>query len=362
MTVQAALPSHPSRPHGLVAFCCEASSGSCGEGVGQGVQEKDSSSHSGPEGPANSIPLADDLNSRIYEDLKRLINPGLVRAHGDGELTTLPHLASVRRKRSGTSKRGELHAIRTVVLGAIEQLGLPTSAAAKELLALESNPTRVEFRRDRAARAIGLQSGQGFKSHRQSALLKELADTIEHLEESIHESLKTQTPIVLEWPVIQMAIVRMHANVDRSFAPELLLTMSGPGSFAACYFSTLSSRDVPLIVCTTFPRRDDRLPSHSIFERAATASNYVRIDTSKWVVYLPNLLFELPTKTRVLILDDRILSGETQNTVAEKIGGRFDVRRAAIIAHTSALSMLDYHGMVLDDDYIMPWGSKHGRQ
>ncbi len=300
----------------------------------------------------------------LLNDVKKLVNPGLRHAYQKHELLVIQHLSTVTQRCHGTSAHAVTEAIRSTVRDALGELGAKSAEALTELLALESNPGPVEKRQKAAAEAIGIKSAQGFKAHKQPGLLNELVDSLLYLEERGAELAMHRQPTVIEWPALQTAIVRLHARIDREFAPELMITMSGPGSFAACYFLSLNSRDLPLVVCTTFPARDTKLPAHQTFSDAAGAAGWIRLTPSKWNVYVPDVVRHLPRGYRVLILDDRVMSGESQQLLKQELKRDFgfDVRCAAVLTHSMSVSKLDWHGITIDEDYVMPWGARRGRE
>jgi len=166
----------------------------------------------------------------------------------------------------------------------------------------------------------------------------------------------------INWEATHLLLNKLQRDIETAFAPDVVVTMSGPGSFAACYCMGLNPRDVAVVFATTFPKRDERNTSHQLFRKAAKASGWINIDTNKWDVYLPNVIAHLPAKSRILIFDDRVISGETQRKVKSALQAYdYDVRCAAMLAGDEIASQLDFIGQIRNDDYYMPWGSKHGR-
>lgn len=154
----------------------------------------------------------------------------------------------------------------------------------------------------------------------------------------------------------------MHREIEQRFEPDVVLTMSGPGSFAAFLCLSMNPRDVPVVACTTFPRRDRPSPPHQIFATAARESTWHVVETSKWVVYLPAAIRSFPPKTRVLVFDDRVISGDTQRevrTLLEESG--YVVQTAAMIVGSNAKPLVEFHGLVIDDEYLLSWGARRGR-
>lgn len=156
----------------------------------------------------------------------------------------------------------------------------------------------------------------------------------------------------------------LHRQIEGKFQPEIVLTMSGPGSFAACYCMSLNSRNTPVLMAATFPLGGVISDAHQAFRSAAKEALWVQVATSKWDVYIPDVLWEYPKGTKVLILDDRVVTGDTQERVKGLLqDGGFDVRCAAMLATKHPASHhLDFFGRVTEDEYYLPWGSKRGRK
>ncbi|MEP7352784.1 MAG: hypothetical protein ABI824_06090 [Acidobacteriota bacterium] len=174
-------------------------------------------------------------------------------------------------------------------------------------------------------------------------------------------------PELLAWDAITSTLNSLHRRIEVEFEPDMILTMSGPGSIAACYCMSINLRNVPLLVAATFPVKSKDGPSAKMFASLAKRSDWELVTTPKWMIYLPNLLrqdSEKPPKRprRILIIDDRVISGESQRAVSTLLTSRgFDVRRAAMIASHSATDELHFVGTVREGNYYFPWGSKHGR-
>ena len=130
---------------------------------------------------------------------------------------------------------------------------------------------------------------------------------------------------------------------------------------------SLDLDNTPVIVATTFPARKPLSKAAAEFSAFASRTGWHRIDTSKWIVFLSNV-FDSGTDTstskprKILIFDDRVISGETQRTVAELLVSRgFEVKRAAMLATAALAKELHYVGSSREGDFYLPWGPKRGR-
>ena len=65
---------------------------------------------------------------------------------------------------------------------------------------------------------------------------------------------------------------------------------------------------------------------------------------------------------RVLILDDRVVSGTTQALARDHLESLgHEVQTAALVASSDNVTKVDHVAHIIDDNYQMPWGSKRGR-
>ena len=120
-------------------------------------------------------------------------------------------------------------------------------------------------------------------------------------------TLKTakKSDFSINWETTHLLLNKLQRDIETTFAPDLVVTMSGPGSFAACYCMALNPRDIPVLFATTFPKRAQRNASYENFRKVAMDSGWIHVETNKWEVYLPNLLAQLPPKSKILIFDCR---------------------------------------------------------
>lgn len=299
----------------------------------------------------------------IIRDLSRLVNPGLEAALETLEL--LPKLrATEQRVRSGT-RSGLRAAVRRLVEDAIAEVRADApeyAAAADDLLVLGPKTTDAKERRRAAGARLG-KTGPNFRRHFEAGVLASVGDAIVTLEERASQEPPAVPRVVdVPWQTIQTTLHAMHRTIEQSFEPDAVITMSGPGSFAAFLCLAMDARDVPVIACTTFPYRERPTSSHRVYELAARDGTWHTVCTSKWVVYLPAVVGSFPSRSRILLFDDRVVSGDTQREVRrllEEAG--YDVRTAAMIVGSDSMQRVDFYGLVIDDDYALPWGTKRGR-
>ncbi|MGQ0501964.1 MAG: hypothetical protein ACT4P0_05040 [Panacagrimonas sp.] len=163
---------------------------------------------------------------------------------------------------------------------------------------------------------------------------------------------------------VRQYISKINRRMEREFAPDAIVTMSGPGSIAACCLSSENTRDIPLFVAVTFPlsSKSDHRKSLEDFRSVANSQSWRNIKTEKWDIFIPETVFNLGKDKRVVIFDDKVLSGTSQiklQSELEKCG--YQVKRAAVFSSTHQVQYLAWHGEALDEMFYMPWGPKDGR-
>src|SRR6185369_8709584 len=70
------------------------------------------------------------------------------------------------------------------------------------------------------------------------------------------------TEFSISWESTHLLLNNLQRRIESSFAPDIVITMSGPGSFAACYCMSLNPRDIAVLFATTFPKRNLVNASH----------------------------------------------------------------------------------------------------
>jgi hypothetical protein len=138
--------------------------------------------------------------------------------------------------------------------------------------------------------------------------------------------------------------------------------MSGPGSFAAIYTMRIDHRDTPVAVAVTFPARETRKTSEHQFRQVALRDGWEGVATAKWSVYVPNVVMHYPPGSRVTILDDRVISGETQAIVKRMLELRdLEVQCAALFGPRECEVPDILVGRYIEGEFEMPWGTSRGR-
>jgi len=313
-------------------------------------------------------PDLEQLQAAITKDLKLLVHPGL--DHGLTQMGTLAELPVTKSRLPSLLPVAVRESVRKLVLEAIERVRAenePYGDAAEALLLLRARTRRAEdtatFRRDKAGEHIGA-SGGTFRRHHEYRVLTTLAEQIVAMVAELGEepSLRPADTIAIGWDVITPKLREMHRRIEQHFLPEVVVTMSGPGSFAAWYCMSFDGRDVPVVVCNTFPQGRAPGPMLKLFAQAAEASTLSTFDSTKWKVFVPAVLAKYPKGSRVLMFDDRVMSGDTQRQLRALLEGiGMQVQSAAMIVDAGSEDLVDFFGLTVDSDYVMPWGSRRGR-
>lgn len=166
----------------------------------------------------------------------------------------------------------------------------------------------------------------------------------------------------LRWDDIERAADQMWRALEREFRPDIVVTMSGPGSFAAIYTMRLSPRDVPVVMAVTFPRREHPDNEELQFRQVATGQRWIGLSTSKWSVWIPPVFALYPKGSRVLVLDDRVITGETQALLRGVLTAQgLDVRCAALFGPRDCQVENIIIARRIEGEFDMPWGPSRGR-
>jgi nucleoside phosphorylase len=174
------------------------------------------------------------------------------------------------------------------------------------------------------------------------------------------------TAPTLDWSQLQPILNSMYRRIDALFPPDLIITMSGPGSVAALYCMGLRPKPTPVLVCVTFPKESGTNTEVVAFSSAADANHWFKLKTDKWIIYVPGLISQYPRDSKILIFDDRIITGASQEKLLATLAaeGFTNVKCAAMICDVSEMKAkitIEFKGLEVRGQYFMPWGSKQGR-
>lgn len=168
--------------------------------------------------------------------------------------------------------------------------------------------------------------------------------------------------IKFDWDTVTPMLMRLHRRIEREYRPDFIVSMSGPGNVAPAYCLAHSSDDPPLLTAVTFPKRPHRSANCIAFKGVAEKSDWFHHESTRWDVFLPNLIKHFPKGSKGLIFDDRAIGGRVQKEVADIMRGLgYEVRRAALIVHPGCKDEVDYYEQVISADFGFPWGGKYGR-
>ncbi|HEY3865410.1 MAG TPA: phosphoribosyltransferase family protein [Solirubrobacteraceae bacterium] len=200
---------------------------------------------------------------------------------------------------------------------------------------------------------------------------KEMRKQLKFIEDS-GASLRIDSPVTIalgsagagkaqpayRWEDILPMVNSLHRRIALTYNADVILTMSGPGGITALLMHSVDNRNTPVIYATTFPQSQT---TRDAFERTAVEAGYRLVETEKWRVYLPPLLTSLPSGSRVLIVDDRVVSGATHRAAKSHLEGLgLECRCAALVA-ASAAHQPDWYMAISDSSFQFPWGSNEGR-
>lgn len=160
------------------------------------------------------------------------------------------------------------------------------------------------------------------------------------------------------WTSVQQLLANVTRQIRRNFEPDVVITMSGPGSIPAFLQLANDDKDIPVVAATTFPI--NRL-GNSI-KKAALEGGYFHVKSSKWDVLIPPMVDHLPKGVKILLFDDRIQSGETHRLVRANLESKgFEVRSAALIVSKEGKGMASWYANE-SESFSFPWGDQDGRR
>ena len=158
-----------------------------------------------------------------------------------------------------------------------------------------------------------------------------------------------------DWDDIGLGIKSISKDVFEEFKPDLLLSISGPGSIISNLLLAQTSNYVPLYVGVS-RRLDEQVPR-------CTPNYRHKVTTSKWEIYIPDEIFKF-TNRKVLICDDCVLSGDTLSGLVNVLTNNgFDRRNILTMAlFVTELAISSNKGpdmywfKVPDREFYMPCG------
>lgn len=172
----------------------------------------------------------------------------------------------------------------------------------------------------------------------------------------------TQVTTHLTFADVTSVAESLHRIIEQRFSPDLVITMSGPGSFAASYMMRYNHRDVPVLMAVTFPLRSEKCPAERRFEEAAGKAEWAPLQTTKWSIYIPNIICQYPPGSPIAIIDDRVITGNSQIALKQMlVSYGFSVQRAALFAPSGVEDSDLLVGQRVEEPFHLPWGSSRGR-
>lgn len=170
----------------------------------------------------------------------------------------------------------------------------------------------------------------------------------------------------ISWDEAVYTLMPLNRKIESQFAPDIVVTMSGPGSWAAFYGMILRTRNIPVVTAVTFPISSEQESAYLRVRDALASDCWIELRTTKWLIYIPDIFKKLPLATKILLFDDRIVSGESQILLSSwlKERGFENVRTAALFISAAGVTTSvspDFVGRSVGRDFTMPWGPKRGR-
>lgn len=162
-----------------------------------------------------------------------------------------------------------------------------------------------------------------------------------------------------DWDDISIGIKSLNNKIFHEFRPEIVLSISGPGSIISNLLLAQTSNYAPLYVGI----------SKKVSESFDCLPNYKHsISTSKWITYIPDELFNFKNR-RVLICEDCVLSGDTMSQLVNVLVNngfrRENILTMSLFVTEVAISSNKgpdiYWYKLPDSEFYLPWGKSLGR-
>lgn len=158
-----------------------------------------------------------------------------------------------------------------------------------------------------------------------------------------------------EWKDIKNGAIDVLKAAEKTFHPDCLLMMSGPGAIVASIAMVETGRAIPAYLAMLEDRRG---PLFKFKPYGHTV-----ISTKKWNIYIPDQLLNEKDK-RVMIIDDCVLSGDLQTTVCrfleENDFPRQNIFLTAVVCSRIAIEANKspdlYWYLNPHADFYFPWG------
>ncbi|MFE3846179.1 phosphoribosyltransferase family protein [Thermoplasmatota archaeon] len=163
-----------------------------------------------------------------------------------------------------------------------------------------------------------------------------------------------------DWKDVEIGIEEISNKIFKKFQPDVLLSLSGPGSIVANLMLTKTAKFIPLYVGIS-----KKINSKDFtFEPQKMKT----ITTTRWKTYIPDEIFKLNNK-RIVIIEDAVITGDTLNKLVNVLI-KNGIKRKNILTislFTTELAVSSNKGPNIywikqkDSDFYLPWGNCLGK-
>ena len=162
----------------------------------------------------------------------------------------------------------------------------------------------------------------------------------------------------IDWADLQLAVKSLSRElVLRKFIPDIIIT---PGLRGATLANLLEQeftykKNIPVFVGITLSKNTNNINEYS--------KEYVKLETSKWVVLIPCCIFSMSGK-KILILDDYVMTGDfLQNMIDSIVKSGINKQNIKSMALATTKTAIDsnknpdfYWHITKDSKFLFPWG------
>ncbi|MER6612264.1 SIR2 family NAD-dependent protein deacylase [Streptomyces xantholiticus] len=168
--------------------------------------------------------------------------------------------------------------------------------------------------------------------------------------------LAQESGVTFSWEYLSPTLKRFHRRIQQEFSPDFILSISGPGDYAPAYCLAHVNEEVPVLPAVTFPRVMKDGGRRDSFRAVAVRDGWIHCQSTKWDIFLPNLVRDFPDGAHALIFDEEATGENAQLILADVLTGfGYDVKKAALVIAPECETYVDFYDQVVAGKFAFPW-------
>jgi hypoxanthine phosphoribosyltransferase len=163
-----------------------------------------------------------------------------------------------------------------------------------------------------------------------------------------------QDKVRFSWDDVANACRHLRGSAVSRFKPQAVVCFSGPSAIVASILMEVAEYYAPMVVVFLEKQLGDKVATRLM-------PGYRRIDTAKWRLFIPEMLFTFSDK-RTLLIDDCVVSGESLALLKTILmeNGFSEIKTCSVVCTYIAQRSNrtpDYYCYLVDySKFHMPWG------